>query len=74
MPSPLLFRKTIVIPESVLMIKCDEYLTEYDNQFGFKSSHSTDLCVYTSKEYIEYYKNRGTTVFVTFHDARKAID
>ena len=25
-------------------------------------------------EYIEYYKNRGTTVFVTFLDASKAFD
>ena len=28
----------------------------------------------TLKEYIEYYKNRGTTVFVTFLDASKAFD
>ena len=39
-----------------------------------KSSHSTDLwCIYTLKEYTEYYKNRGTTVFVTFLDASKAF-
>ena len=62
------------ILESVLLIKCGEYLTSCDNQFGFKSSHSTDLCIYTLKEYIEYYKNRGTTVFVTFLDASKAFD
>ena len=62
------------ILESVLLIKCGEYLTTCDNQFGFKSSHSTDLCIYTLKEYIEYYKNRGTTVFVTFLDASKAFD
>ena len=62
------------ILESVLLIKCGEYLTTCDNQFGFESSHSTDLCIYTLKEYIEYYKNRGTTVFVTFLDASKAFD
>ena len=32
------------------------------------------MCIYTLKEYIEYYKNRGTTVFVTFLDASKAFD
>ena len=37
-------------------------------------SHITDLCIYTLKEYIEYYKNRGTTVYVTFLDASKAFD
>ena len=62
------------ILESVLLIKWGEYLTSCDNQFGFKSSHSTDLCIYTLKEYIEHYKNRGTTVFVTFLDASKAFD
>ena len=60
--------------ESVLLIKCGEYLTSCANQFGFKSSHSTDLCIYTLKEYIEFYKDRGTTVYVTFLDASKAFD
>ena len=36
-------------------------------QFGFKSCHSTDLCIYTLKEY-------STTVYVTFLDASKAFD
>ena len=53
--------------ESVLLIKCGEYLTTCDNQFGFKSCHSTDLCIYTLKEFIEYYKNRGTTVQYMLH-------
>ena len=32
--------------ESVLLFKCAEYLSTSDNQFGFKSSHSTDLFIY----------------------------
>ena len=60
--------------ESVLLLKCVEYLSTSDNQFGFKSLHSTDLCIYTLKEFIEYYKTRGTTVYVTFLDASKAFD
>ena len=59
--------------ESVLLFKCEEYLSTSDNQFGFKSSHSTDLCIYTLKEFIDYYKTRGTTVYVTFLDASKAF-
>ena len=43
------------ILESVLLMKCSDCLNSCDNQFGFKSSHSTDLCIYTLKEYIEYY-------------------
>ena len=67
------------ILESVLLIKSGECLTSCDNQFGFKPSHSTDLCIYNEnfqplKEYIEYYKNRGTKVFATFLGASKAFD
>ena len=43
-------------------------------QFGFKSGHSTEFCIYTLQEYIEYYKRRNTTVFVTFLDASKAFE
>ena len=40
----------------------------------FKSGHSTNFCIYTLKEFIEYYKQRNTTIFVTFLDASKAFD
>ena len=62
--------------ESVLLLTCAEYLSTYDNQFGFKSCHRTDLhvCSYTLKEFIDYYKTRRTTVYVTFLDASKAFD
>ena len=60
--------------ESVLLLKCSDYLTTCDNQFGFKASHGTDMCIYTLKEFIEYYKCRGTTVYVTFLDTSKAFD
>ena len=60
--------------ESVLLLKCAEYLSTSDNQFGFKSCHSTDLCIYTLKGFIDYYKTRRTTVYVTFPDASKAFD
>ena len=59
--------------ESVLLLKCAEYLSTSDNQFGFKSCHSTNLCIYTLKEFIDNYKTRGTTVYVTFLDASKAL-
>ena len=60
--------------ESVLLLKCAEYSSTSDNQFGFKSCHSTDLCIYTLNEFIDYYKTRGTTVYVTFLDDNKAFD
>ena len=60
--------------ESFILLRCEQFLTTADNQFGFKSGHSTDFCIYTLKEFIEYYKQRNTTIFVTFLDASKAFD
>ena len=50
------------------------YLWTNDNQFGFKSGHSTDLCIYALTECIEYFKSRSTSVYVAFLDASKAFD
>ena len=38
--------------------------------------HSTELytSIYTLKGFIDYYKQRSTTVFVTFLDVSKAFD
>ena len=55
-------------------MKCEEYLCTIANQFGFKRAHGTELCIYTLRGYIELYRKRSTTVFVTFLDARKAFD
>ena len=65
---------TSKVLESVLLLKCEEFLYSSDNQFGFKSRHSTEFCIYTLQEYIEFYNRRNTTVFVTFLDASKAFD
>ena len=37
-----------------------------DNQFGFKPSLSTDLCVYALTEFIEYFKSRSTSIYVAY--------
>ena len=60
--------------ESIILYKCEEFLYTCDNQFEFKPKHSTELCIYTLKEFIDYYKQRSTSVFVTFLDASKAFD
>ena len=60
--------------ESILLMKCEEYLCTSANQFRFKKAHGTELCIYTLREYIELYRKRSTTVFVTFLDASKAFD
>ena len=59
--------------ESILLLKCVEYLSTSYNQFAFELSHSTDLCSYTLKKFIEYDKLEGPQ-YVTFLDASKAFD
>ena len=39
--------------ESIILYKCEEFLYTCDNQFGFKPKHSTKLCIYTLKEFID---------------------
>ena len=60
--------------EHVIAERLEIYPCTDDNQFGFKSGHSTDLCIYALTEYIEYFKSRSTSVYVAFFDASKAFD
>ena len=60
--------------EHIILLRLEEYLWTTDNQFGFKSGHSTDLCIYALSELIEYFKCRSTSVYVAFLHASKAFD
>ena len=60
--------------ELILLDKCKDYLWTSGNQFGFKPNHSTEMCIYALHEFIDYYRNRCTSVYVTFLDASKAFD
>ena len=60
--------------EHVIAERLEVYLWTNDNQFGFKSGHATDLCIYALTEFIEYFKSRSTSVYVAFLDASNAFD
>ena len=62
------------IMESLLMDRLEDYLYSSDNQFGFKSKHSTELCIFALKEVIQYYKYLNTPIFVCFIDIKSAFD
>ena len=49
--------------EMALLVKFEKHLYSSDYQFGFKSKHSTDLCIYTLKDVIEFYKSQSSSVF-----------
>ena len=50
------------------------YLDTHDHQFGFKSQHATDMCIFTVKSVIKYYTKQNSSVFTCFLDAAKAFD
>ena len=74
LPSAMISCIVSKILENVILQRIEEYLWTTDNQFGFKAHHSTDLCVYALTEFIEYFKNSSTSVYVAFLDARKTFD
>ena len=57
-----------------LLQKIEKYLYTADNQYAYKSKHSTDMAVFVLKQVIEYYNKRSTPVYVCYLDASKAFD
>ena len=60
--------------ELVLLERMNLNLGTACNQFGFKSRHGTDMCVFTLKQIIEYYNLRCSPVYICYLDASKAFD
>ena len=52
-------------------IRLEEYLWTNDNQFRFKSGHSTGICIYALTEFIEY--NIYTSVYKRMHFVYRII-
>ena len=44
----------------------ENYLFTHDQQFGFKSKHSTDFCIYTVKSVSKYYTQHHSPVYTCF--------
>ena len=60
--------------ESCLLEILQMYLITHDHQFGFKTKHSADICIFTVKSIIKYYTGHNTPVYTCFLDASKAFD
>ena len=52
------------IIELILLIGLQNQLETVCNQFGFKTKHGTDMCVFYLKQIIEYYNSRSSPVYV----------
>ena len=60
--------------ELLILEKCKGVINTADNQFGFKENQSTDMCVFTLKEVVQYYVSLGSPIYLCFMDASKAFD
>ena len=52
----------------------ETYLLTHDYQFGFKSKHFSDMCIFTVKSLFKYYTDQNTAVYTCLLDASKAFD
>ena len=73
-PIALVVTATSKLFEICLLEILQMYLTTHDHQFGFKTKHSADMCIFTVKSIIKYYTGHNTPVYTCFHDASKAFD
>ena len=60
--------------ELVFLSHIESYIETCDNQYGFKKKHGTDLCIYSLKNVIQYYRQHNSPVFTCFLDASRAFD
>ena len=60
--------------ERILLDRVAEYINSFDNQFGFKAQHGTDLCIFALKEIVNKYIGCNSSVLMCFIDASRAFD
>ena len=60
--------------ENGLRLKFGSYLRSHNLQFGFKSKHSVNHAVFTLKSCVNFFTERGSSVYVAFLDFSKAFD
>ena len=60
--------------ERIILERIDTCLLTSKNQFGFKSKHGTDQCIFALKEVVDLCTKLNSRVSVCFLDASKAFD
>ena len=62
------------ILDYILIYQLDDKLNTSHYQFAYKAGFSTSLCSFLVAETIQYYRSRGSNVFMLSLDATKAYD
>jgi len=60
--------------EMVLLAICGDALKADSLQFGFKEKIGSVDAIFTLKSTVEYFTNRGSSIYVASRDIRKAFD
>ena len=60
--------------ECIILQRCIHKLKTTDNQFAYKSKHSTDMALFLLKQTVEAYRTKNTPVFICSMDLSKAFD
>ena len=60
--------------ECIILQRCENFLETTDNQFAYKSHHSTDMALFLLKQTLEYYRSKSSPVFICTMDLSKAFD
>ena len=60
--------------ELLILNTCKDTINTSDSQFGFKEKHSTDMCIFSLKETVQYYVSLGSPIYLCFMDASKDFD
>ena len=60
--------------DNLILERYGSVLKSCNQQFAYKSAHSTSMCTSVVKEVIDYYVSNGSNVFVCALDASKAFD
>ena len=60
--------------ETCLTVKFNTYLVSNDLQFGFKKGYGCHHAVYVMQTVTDYFRNRGSCVYIAALDASKAFD
>lgn len=60
--------------ELMILNRYRDLLCTTPNQFGFKSKHGTELCIFVLKELIDFYVSNNSPFYMCFLDLSKAFD
>jgi len=60
--------------EKIMLLRMKHMLQTNDNQFSYKSNHSTEMCIFALKSIVDLYITSSSPVFLCYVESAKAFD